>query len=83
MNHLQDFFHVRPAERDHIPAFRIALGVAVPLLTLLAIGRLDLAIYAAFGAFTSTPGTSPLARASCASRSPARYSRSACSSAQC
>lgn len=52
MNHLQEFFHVRPAQRDHIPAFRIAVGVALPLLTLMVVGRLDLAIYAAFGAFT-------------------------------
>lgn len=52
MNHVEDFFHLRPSQRDHIPAFRIALGVAVPLLLLLAMGRLDLAIYAAFGAFT-------------------------------
>lgn len=52
MNHLQEFFSLRPAQRDHIPAFRIALGVALPLLTLMAIDRLDLAMYAAFGAFT-------------------------------
>ncbi|HLR44000.1 MAG TPA: hypothetical protein VK065_02305 [Brevibacterium sp.] len=52
MNHVQDFFRRRPSQRDHIPAFRIALGVAVPLLLLLAADRLDLAIYAAFGAFT-------------------------------
>lgn len=52
MSHVQEFFRVGPAERDHIPAFRIAVGVALPLLTLLALGRLDLAIYAAFGAFT-------------------------------
>ncbi len=51
-NHLQEFFSLRPAQRDHIPAFRIAVGVALPLLLLMAIGRLDLAIYAAFGAFT-------------------------------
>lgn len=52
MNHVQEFFRIPPSERDHIPAFRIALGVAVPLLVLLFIDRLDLAVYAAFGAFT-------------------------------
>ena len=52
MSHVQEFFRISPAERDHIPAFRIALGVAIPLLVLLGVDRLDLAIYAAFGAFT-------------------------------
>lgn len=52
MSHVQEFFRMPPSERDHIPAFRIALGVAIPLLTLLFIDRLDLAVYAAFGAFT-------------------------------
>lgn len=52
MSHVQEFFRMPPSERDHIPAFRIALGVAIPLLTLLLIDRLDLAAYAAFGAFT-------------------------------
>lgn len=52
MSHLQEFFRIPPGERDHIPAFRIALGVAIPLLVLLGIDRLDLAVYAAFGAFT-------------------------------
>ncbi|MHA6602039.1 FUSC family protein [Corynebacterium coyleae] len=45
-----------PARRDHIPAFRTALGVAIPMFTLLALGRLDLAIYANFGAFTGVYG---------------------------
>jgi len=49
---VQAFFRVPPSERDHIPAFRIALGVAIPLLILLGVDRLDLAIYAVFGAFT-------------------------------
>lgn len=52
MSHVQEFFRIPPGERDHIPAFRIALGVAIPLLVLLGIDRLDLAVYAAFGAFT-------------------------------
>lgn len=51
MNQLREFFSLRPAQRDHIPAFRIALGVALPLFGLMVLGRLDLAMYAAFGAF--------------------------------
>lgn len=42
-----------PGRVDHIPAFRIALGIAVPLAILLAIGRSEWAMYASFGAFTS------------------------------
>lgn len=49
---LREVFGLGPANRDHIPAFRIAVGVAVPLLTLLFFQRLDLAIYATFGSFT-------------------------------
>ncbi|MBF0581101.1 MULTISPECIES: FUSC family protein [Corynebacterium] len=48
----RELFGLAPANRDHIPAFRIAFGVAIPLLILLATHRLDLAIYATFGAFT-------------------------------
>jgi hypothetical protein len=47
------FFALPPSQRDHIPAARIALSVAIPLLVLLALDRTDLTIYAAFGAFTS------------------------------
>ena len=49
-------FQMGPAQRDHIPAFRTALGVAIPMFTLLALGRIDLAIYANFGAFTGVYG---------------------------
>ena len=49
-------FTMAPARRDHIPAFRTAAGVAIPLLLLLWIGRFDLAIYANFGAFTGVYG---------------------------
>jgi uncharacterized membrane protein YccC len=38
-------------------ALRAALAVAVPLIALLAIGRLDLAPYATFGAFTAIYGS--------------------------
>lgn len=51
MNHVRSFFTMAPPQRDHYPAARIAFGVAVPLLVVLAMGRIDLTIYAAFGAF--------------------------------
>ena len=50
MHHFSPLFQMGPARRDHIPAFRTALGVAIPMFTLLALGRMDLAIYANFGA---------------------------------
>lgn len=53
MSQVAEFFTVSPARKDHVPAARIALSVAVPLLLLLALDRTDLAIYAAFGAFTA------------------------------
>ena len=56
MHHFSPLFEMGPARRDHIPAFRVALGVAVPMFTLLALGRMDLAIYANFGAFTGVYG---------------------------
>ena len=56
MHHFSPLFQMGPARRDHIPAFRTALGVALPMFALLAIGRLDLAIYANFGAFTGVYG---------------------------
>lgn len=56
MRHFSPLFQMGPARRDHIPAFRVALGVAIPMFALLALGRLDLAIYANFGAFTGVYG---------------------------
>lgn len=41
-----------PSRVDHIPAFRIALGLAIPLTVLLLTGRSDWAMYVGFGAFT-------------------------------
>lgn len=52
MNHVRNFFTMAPPQRDHYPAARIALGIAVPLLVVLLLGRIDLTIFAAFGAFT-------------------------------
>jgi uncharacterized membrane protein YccC len=45
-----------PAEDDHWAALRVGVGVAVPSLLLIAIGRPDLLIYAVFGAFTGMYG---------------------------
>lgn len=53
MSQVTESFRAPPPQRNHVPAARIALSVAVPLLFLLVVGRTDLAIYAAFGAFTS------------------------------
>jgi hypothetical protein len=50
------FFRVGPSQNDHLPALRVALGVAVPLVVLLLINRIDLAIFAVFGAFTGIFG---------------------------
>ncbi|MGP9694158.1 FUSC family protein [Brachybacterium sp. AOP25-B2-12] len=44
---------VAPARADHIPAARIAVGVAGPLFVLLATDHLSWALFASFGAFTS------------------------------
>ncbi len=41
-----------PGRVDHIPALRIALGLALPLALLLLVNRVDWAMYAGFGAFT-------------------------------
>ncbi|MFC4453949.1 FUSC family protein [Deinococcus sonorensis] len=52
MPFVRDLLTLGPARRDHLPAGRIALGVALPLLMLLWLGRSDLTIYASFAAFT-------------------------------
>ncbi|ADV66025.1 FUSC family protein [Deinococcus maricopensis] len=52
MRYVREFLQLAPAQRDHLPAGRIALGVALPLLLLLSLNRLDLTIYASFAAFT-------------------------------
>ncbi|WP_228389251.1 FUSC family protein [Cumulibacter manganitolerans] len=53
---MRDLLEMRPAAGAHRVAVRAAVGVAVPLLVLWAIGRLDWSIYACFGAFTSLFG---------------------------
>ncbi|WP_270241359.1 FUSC family protein [Rothia kristinae] len=53
---LHQLVRFAPPTQDHVPAVRIALTVGLPQLLLLALGRLDLSIYAAFGAFTAIYG---------------------------
>ena len=49
-------FRIAPANNDHHVAIRCAIGVGAPLLLVLALGRIDLAIFASFGAFTGIYG---------------------------
>jgi hypothetical protein len=53
---LAEMFSIGPGNKDHHPAIRCAVGVFVPLLILVLLGRLDLAIFASFGAFTGIYG---------------------------
>lgn len=69
MSQISEFFTIQPSQRDHVPAARIALSVAIPLLVLLLVDRTDLAIYAAFGAFTSIYARNEPARARAAHQS--------------
>ena len=50
------FVKVAPHQGEHRVAMRVAVSVAVPLLVLVSIGRLDLSVYASFGAFASLYG---------------------------
>jgi uncharacterized membrane protein YccC len=54
--YVREFFRVGPARQDHIVATRCGISVGLPLLALLAMGRFDLMIFAAFGAFTGIYG---------------------------
>ncbi|WP_314212804.1 FUSC family protein [Pseudarthrobacter equi] len=56
MKLLAEMFSIGPGNKDHHPALRCATGVFVPLITLVLLGRLDLAIFASFGAFTGIYG---------------------------
>lgn len=47
---------VAPHNGDHRVALRAAISLAVPLLVLFFLGRLDLAIYASFGGFAALYG---------------------------
>ncbi|WP_460773358.1 FUSC family protein [Microbacterium sp. GXF7504] len=52
----RDLVALGPHRGAHRVALRAAVSIAVPLLVLWAIGRLDLSVYAAFGAFASLYG---------------------------
>jgi len=45
-----------PARKDHWIGLRTGIGVFAPLITLFAIDRLDLVVFAVFGAFTGVYG---------------------------
>ena len=51
-----EMFTMAPANKDHQVALRCAVGVFVPLITLVLLDRLDLAIFASFGAFAGIYG---------------------------
>ncbi|WP_378040390.1 FUSC family protein [Citricoccus parietis] len=56
INPIPSLFTMAPADRDHEVAVRCGVTVLVPLLTLLLIDRIDLAVFASFGAFTGIYG---------------------------
>lgn len=62
MKLLAEMFTIAPANKDHHVAIRCAVGVFVPLITLVLLGRLDLAIFASFGAFTGIYGRGEMHR---------------------
>ncbi|WP_295838500.1 FUSC family protein [uncultured Microbacterium sp.] len=53
---------VGPHRGDHRVAVRAVLSVGIPLLALLMLGRLDLSVYASFGAFAALYGRTDLPR---------------------
>jgi uncharacterized membrane protein YccC len=53
---LRDLLSIAPSADDHHPALRCAAGVGIPLLVVLVLGRLDLAVFAMFGAFAGIYG---------------------------
>lgn len=53
---LSEMFTMAPGNKDHQVAIRCAVGVFVPLITLVFLDRLDLAIFASFGAFAGIYG---------------------------
>jgi hypothetical protein len=56
LNPIPSLFTIAPANRDHEVGIRCGITVLVPLLTLLLLDRIDLAIFASFGAFTGIYG---------------------------
>lgn len=59
---LAEMFTIAPGNKDHHVAIRCAVGVFVPLITLVLMDRVDLAIFASFGAFTGIYGRGELHR---------------------
>ena len=53
---LAEMFTMAPGNKDHQVAIRCAIGVFIPLITLVLLDRLDLAIFASFGAFAGIYG---------------------------
>ena len=53
---LKSLVTLGPARKDHWIGLRTGVGVFLPLITLLFIDRLDLVIFAVFGAFTGVYG---------------------------
>ena len=56
INPLPALFTMGPPARDHEAGLRCAVTLFVPLMTLLLLGRLDLAVFVSFGAFTGIYG---------------------------
>jgi hypothetical protein len=62
---IAEMFTLAPGNKDHQVAIRCAVGVFAPLITLVLLDRLDLAIFASFGASPgSTAGMNHMANAS-------------------
>ncbi|WP_104175220.1 FUSC family protein [Arthrobacter sp. Y81] len=57
-----EMFTIAPGNKDHHVAIRCAVGVFIPLIILVLIDRMDLAIFASFGAFTGIYGRGELHR---------------------
>lgn len=56
VNPLPGMFTIGPPDRGHEVGLRVGVTILVPLLLLLALDRMDLAIYATFAAFTGICG---------------------------
>jgi uncharacterized membrane protein YccC len=52
----REYLRLAPSESGYQAAVRRAIGIGLPLLTLLAIGRVDLSIFAVLGALTAVYG---------------------------
>jgi hypothetical protein len=57
---LSQLFKLGPFGNDHFVGYRVGAGVLVPLLALILLDRIDLAVYAVFGAFVGIYSRAPL-----------------------